>query len=94
MFSFPSMANEINEAAQRFKACSTNGIIDGCVGCVDGLLLQIVTPACDQSGNVKSFSSGHHRASGINVKAACDADCHFIFAMLAAPGGANDVTAF
>lgn len=31
---------------------------------------------------------------GINVQAACDSKCRFVYASLAAPGGANDIAAF
>ena len=93
-YSFPSTAEEFEDAAKGFRECSSNGVIDGCVGCVDGLLLQIQTPASNETGNVKAYFSGHYQAYGINVQAACDAQCRFTFASLAAPGGANDIAAF
>jgi hypothetical protein len=63
---------ELEEAASAFKAHSTGGVIDGCVACVDGLLLQIQTPSPNETGNVKDYFSGHFQAYGINVQAACD----------------------
>jgi DDE superfamily endonuclease len=93
-YSLPATADEIEEAESAFKAHSTGGVIDGCVACVDWLLLRIQTPSPDETGNVKAYFSGHYQAYGINVQAACDAQCRFVFAALAAPGGANDITAF
>jgi len=84
----------MEEAVRSFKACSSNEVIDGCVACVDGLLLKVKTPASVETGNVKAYFSGHYQTYGINVQAACDAQCRFVFAALAAPGGANDISAF
>ena len=70
-------------------------MIDGCVACVDGLLLCIQTPSSSETGNVvKAFFSGHYQAYGINVQAACDSRCRFVSVCIAAPGGSNDIAAF
>jgi hypothetical protein len=61
---------------------------------LDGLLLPIQTPSTTETGHVKSYFSGHYQAYGINVQAACDARCQFVYASLAAPGGTNDIVAF
>ena len=54
--SFPSTDADLQAAADDFKSVSSsNGIIDGCVGCLDGILLKIQTPASKDVGNVKSF---------------------------------------
>ena len=92
--SFPSTETDLQAAADGFKSISSHGIIDGCVGCVDGILLKIQTPASKEVGNVKSFFSGHYQTYGINVQAACDFQCRFISVCIAAPGGANDIAAF
>ena len=93
-FSLPVTATEIADALTAFKAISSKGVIDGCVGCVDGLLMKIQTPSNSEVGNVKSFFSGHYQTYGINVQAACDAKCRFISVCIAAPGGTNDIAAF
>lgn len=93
-YSFPSDNASIAAAAMEWKEYSTSGIVSGCVACMDGLLLQIQTPPSKDTGNVKAYFSGHYQTYGINVQAACDAKCRFIFAQLAAPGGANDIAAF
>jgi hypothetical protein len=69
-------------------------VIDGCVACVDGLLLRIQTPSSSETGNVKAFFSGHYQAYGINVQAACNSRCRFVSVCIAAPGGSNDIAAF
>ena len=38
--------------------------------------------------------SGHYQTYGINVQAACDHKCRFVYAAIAAPGGADDIAAF
>ena len=93
-YHFPNTAREISEAAGGFKEHSSNGILDGCVGCLDGLLVRIQTPSAREVGNVKAFFSGHYRAYGVNVQAVCDSRCRFIYVAVAAPGGTNDGTAF
>jgi hypothetical protein len=93
-FSFPSTDDELQEIADGFRALSTKEVINGCVGCLDGLLLKVRTPSSKETGNVKSFFSGHYQTYGINVQAACDSKCRFISICIAAPGGCNDIAAF
>jgi len=64
------------------------------VACLDGYLLQIKVPANAETGNVKAYFSGHYQTYGINMQAACDHHCRFVYAALAAPGGANDIAAY
>jgi DDE superfamily endonuclease len=93
-FSFQETADELSKAAADFKEISSYGVIDGCVACLDGLLLPIQTPRASETGHVKSYFSGHYQMYGVNVQAACDAHCRFVYAAVAAPGGTNDVVAF
>lgn len=91
---FPTTDEELEIAANDFKSLSTAGVIDGCVACIDGILLRIQTPSPSETGNVKAFFSGHYQAYGINVQAACDSRCRFVSVCIAAPGGSNDIAAF
>jgi DDE superfamily endonuclease len=93
-YKFPETMEEISQAAADFKKCSTNEFISGCVACVDGMLLQINTPNHKETGHVKSYFSGHYQTYGINIQAACDSQCRFVYAAVAAPGGTNDIAAF
>jgi DDE superfamily endonuclease len=61
---------------------------------MDGLLFRIQTPSSKETGNVKTYFSGHYQDHGINVQAACDSRCGFVYVQLTAPGGANNISAF
>ena len=90
----PITAKELYEAAQGFESLRSQAEIKGCVACLDGYLLQIKVPASSETGNFKPYFSGHYQTYGINVQAACDHKCRFVYAALAAIGEENDVAAF
>ena len=92
-FTFPS-GEGISIAARQFRSISSNDAIHGCVACLDGFLMLIQTPSSKETGHVKSYFSGHYQTYGINIQAACDYRCRFVFVSVAAPGGVNDITAF
>lgn len=69
---FPKTNEELGEAMKGFASKSTDGIIDNCVGVVDGYLLRIKVPSKDEVKNVKSFFSGHYQCYGVNVQAVAD----------------------
>ena len=62
--------------------------------CVDGFLLRIQVSEKNETGNVKTYLSGHYQAYGIKVQAACDYEYHCVYVCVAVPGGVNDITAF
>jgi DDE superfamily endonuclease len=90
---FPSTAADIASAAKNYRTISNHGMVDSCVGCLDGILIKIQVPSAKEVGNVKSFFSGHYHRYGINVQAVCDYQCRFICVAVAAPGGTNDIVA-
>ena len=92
-YKFPSTQTELDAAARNFEALSSHGAIKGCVACLDGYLLRIQVPSTRETGNVKAYFSGHYQTYGINVQAACDHKCRFVYACVAAPGGVNDISA-
>lgn len=94
--SFPPDDNELSRLANDFKDISgSGGILNGCVGVIDGFLLQTCTPSVSGSnGNVKAFFSGHYQCYGVNIQGICDSKCRFIFLASAAPGGCNDIVAY
>jgi len=49
---------------------------------------------CFRLSSFKACFSGHYQTYGINVQAACDHKCRFVYAAVAAPGAANDIVAF
>jgi hypothetical protein len=90
---FPETTEQFEESAREFQALSTGGVVDGCVACIDGMLLSVQTPSTDETGNVNSYYSGHYSQNGINIQAACDSFSRFVYVALAAPGGTSDVVA-
>ena len=42
----------------------------------------------------RNFYSGHKLDYGLNLQAACDANCRFVNASLCCPGSANDILAY
>ena len=56
---FPETENELNKAAEGFEALSFHGAIKWCAACLDGFLLQIKVTSKSETGNVKTYSSGH-----------------------------------
>lgn len=83
---FPQMADECERAAAQFQSISHRGVISNCIAAIDGYLLKIITPSKSEVGDVRSFFSGHYQCFGMNVQAACDAHCRFVFIGIAAPG--------
>ena len=73
-----------------FASRSTDGIIDNCVGVVDGYLLRIKVPSKHEVKNVKSFFSGHYQCYGVNVQAVADHHCQFLFMAVSGPGIMGD----
>lgn len=58
------------------------------------MLVKIATPSRKEAGNVRAYFSGHYHHMGLNVQAACDSSCRFIYFAVAAPGGSSDLWAF
>ena len=73
-----------------FRSLSSEGIINGCVGIIDGLLCPIIRPQQNEVGHVRSFFSGHYQRYGINVQACCDHKLRFMAFTCNSPGGMND----
>ena len=51
-------------------------------------------PTSEETLNKASYFSGHYQCHGLNVQAACDARCRFIFLSIRCPGGTGDSRAF
>jgi len=90
---FPRSVDEIEQSAKSFRNFSTDGVIDGCVACLDGMLLPIQTPSSTETGNVMAYYSGHYAEYGLNIQAACDSMCRFVYVSVAAPGSTSDIVA-
>jgi hypothetical protein len=82
--------HELDQLCSGFYQISTDGVMDGCIGALDGYLMRITAPSHRECGNVSAYFSGHYCTYGVNVQAVCDADCHVYFYSLAAPCKTND----
>jgi DDE superfamily endonuclease len=92
---FPTKTDEeIQDAISGFASISTGGVINNCVGVVNGYLLRIKVPNQKEAKNVKSFFGGHYQCYGVNVQAVADHHCHFLFIAFAGPGVMSDKDAF
>ena len=83
---FPTTPEECTKAVQGFSNISKEGCISNCDAVVNGYHLEICTPPKKQVGNVRSFFSGHYQTQCVNVHAACDHNCCFLFLGVAGPG--------
>ena len=78
------------ESATLFTSISTNHALRDCVAVLDGYHLQTITPAKKEVHNVQSYFSGHYQTYGVNIQAACDHNCRFLFIGAAGPGIMGD----
>ena len=91
MLRFPTSATEICSAQTQFCDISSNSVISGCVGAMDGLLVVIKCPSMkDSNNNPSSYYSGHYCCHGLNIQTICDDSCQIIFLAVAAPGKSSD----
>jgi hypothetical protein len=92
---FPDTPEKLDKAVAAFAKRSTDNIIRGCVGALDGFLAQINCPSMEASeNNQAAYYSGHYSCHGLNVQAVCDHRSRFIFFATVAPGKSADQTAF
>ena len=92
---FPKTRSDLVKLAIAFEQKSTEGLIRGCVGAIDGFLATISRPTLRDCGNNPgAFYSGHYMTYGINVQAICDVESRFIFFGVIAPGRCSDQVAF
>ena len=78
------------QSAAGFSTISTNCAMTECVAVLDGYHMKIVTPPKKEVQNVKSYFSGHYQTYGINIQAACDHNCRFLFIGVGGPGVMGD----
>ena len=76
--------------AAGFSSISTNRVMTECVAVLDGYHMKIATPPKKEVHNVMSYFSGHYQMYGINIQAACDHTCHFLFIGVGGPGVMGD----
>jgi hypothetical protein len=64
--------------------------LNGCIAALNGWLCRIWVPAAAETMNKASYFSGHYQCHGLNVQAACEASCRYIFLSIRCPGGTGD----
>ena len=61
LIQFPTTINECSTAATDFKKLSADGVMDRCIGAIDGWLCRIVPPSVNETDDVLSYFSGHYQ---------------------------------
>ena len=90
----PETVEEWERIRRGFSSKSSNNLMQGCVGAIDGFFPVITAPFCKEVTNVKAYYSGHYECYGLNCQAACDSSLVFLFFGVIAPGKTNDNTAY
>jgi hypothetical protein len=90
----PTTRDELDDVRRGFCCKSRKGVMDGCVGAIDGYLCMINTPQKRFVCNVKEYFSGHYKMYGINMQAMCDSEGKFMYCVLMAPGRSHDWPAY
>jgi len=91
---FPMDSAGLKRLALGFTGKSSFGVIDGCVGELDGWLCRIKVPLGKDTSNISSYFSGHYQCYGVNVQAVCNSMCRFTYMSCRSPGGTGDSRAF
>ena len=88
--SWPNTKEKAVETAAGFSSISTNHVMAECVAVLNGYHMAITTPPKKEVHNIKSYFSGHYQTYSINIQAACDHNCHFLFIGVGGPGVMGD----
>ncbi|KAI2491737.1 nuclease [Fragilaria crotonensis] len=92
---FPDTDEDLKSTALKFANKSSERVMIGCVGAIDGLFVKICRPSMKDCGyNPQAYFSGHYMAHGLNIQAVCDSDRRFTFFGVVAPGKSSDQLAF
>jgi hypothetical protein len=90
----PETTEEWETIRKGFANASSNGIMQGCLGAIDGYFQPTICPRKSKVKNIKSYYSGHYESYGLNCQAVCDVRLRFLFFGVVAPGSTNDAAAF
>jgi hypothetical protein len=86
----PASPEEWDEIYNQFKRKSTNEIMSGCVGAIDGFFQPTTKPTSKEVANVLAYYSGHYESYGLNCQACVKADLQFMYFGVISPGSTND----
>jgi hypothetical protein len=91
----PTHASEWEVIRKGFASRSSNQVVTGCVGAIDGFFQPTICPTYVESdGYPRAYYSGHYQSTGLNCQAICDAQLRFLFFAVIAPGQTNDAVAY
>ncbi|KAG7363169.1 hypothetical protein IV203_026529 [Nitzschia inconspicua] len=92
----PTTTDELRQVDNGFRRISTapGGVMNGCVGALDGWVVTIVKPRLSEVENVMDYRSGHYQCYGLVVLAISDSRLKFTYCSVAGTGRTNDVRAF
>ena len=74
----------------QYKRQSTNKVMAGCIGCIDGFFQRCDRPTKKEVANVISYYSGHYESYGLNRWACVQSDLQFMYFGVVSPGSTND----
>ncbi|CAN0290072.1 unnamed protein product, partial [Discosporangium mesarthrocarpum] len=86
--------DRLDHVAAGFRARSRQGIMDRCVGAVDGFFILIHKPHVKGQPAAARFYSGHNKGFGLNLQEICDARYIFTAGCISLPTSTNDTTAW
>jgi hypothetical protein len=86
----PKTEDEWDETNRGFTKKSSNGIIAGCVGALDGYFQRTNKPSQKEVSNVLSYYSGHYESYGVNCQACVNSNLEFLYFGVVSPGSTND----
>lgn len=69
-------------AAMHGPLPEARGLLDHCVGAIDGILIQTRVPLLKETVHVQDYFSGHKKTVGLNVQVVCDAKLQVMFCLL------------
>ena len=87
---WPNAKKQQIECACGFTSISTNHALNEGVAVLDGYHLQTITPLKKEVHNVQSYFSSHYQTYGVNIQAACNHNCQFLFIGITGPGIMGD----
>ena len=91
----PSTPEQWERIRIGFARKSTNGIMRGCVGAIDGFLQPVTTPRLKEcNNNPRAYFSGHYNTTGLNCQGLCDSHLRFLHFSVIAPGKTADCRAY
>jgi hypothetical protein len=86
----PQTLAEWQRIRDGFTRKSTDGIIHGCVGALDGFFQRTNRPTKKEASNQLAYYSGHYESYGVNCQACVQSDLQFTYFGVISPGSTND----